>query len=1436
MTYPSFTDACAASNNLKVWGVSFWTWDNGRSNAPVLVDLPTRTMSLLRGRSTASLTIQGDLPKAGTTVELNLTLTFSDGTIYADRFFSGKVADTAFSASSNTRTVNLVDHLDLNREMGQEMTWTNKPWDDAFRDLMGRAGIAADKVSFDPRLDHLHADYTHSIYNLGSVYPITVSGRETIQTVAKQLLDFAGCGVYVRGSGQLFISPLDLIPLSSSVTRYAEDPMYFASPSNPQDIIFELGIFDAGMSIEGNEGITNRYTATGPTYNGSTPTGTSSVTAIGTAATAQFPYAQTDAVCDAIAYREIGKLGRDRKNLWFEAPLNPALVPGQTIMFRCPRIGYTNDTPMLVMEVSTTSDMGMRVVMVQGMSIRDGAATDTKTPIADFTMRVETENTYVGDVSIQTYFVTCTDTSVDRSGGGSIKVWSWVATDATVPASPVTQSKSGRTATFTFIHWSDKVTIALTVQSSNGRTGTVTRTVMSEDVLYTRVLSAAMQTQGWMVQTPNREWKTYDGAYSYTTTITPSTAVPTPTPGLYRYALNTNCQLIRTLSGVDVEVRPARPGYVATCMWVNEGTPAHVLVQETHTGFSGFWYVSEDNGDTWTEYPVGLGVLDCHTLATNPHEVRLCIENMVWLTPNFSSATSIITGEIGTIARKLCYAYGDTVAVFTGTGISTANSLKSATGKTFNWPATDLPTDGLNSISALSGQQGYFVTAEGSGTVYRALWNGSSYDVVKYVPGTTTTTVPASDTLCVAVPPICTGEYLYALWNDCRLTRTGNYLTAPPLQCRPAKSDNYASSMWVNEGDPAYIIVAEKNRDTPHRPVLYASRDEGNTWIGPYIHPTSTASILDCHSHPTKPNEVRICTGKYVQMSANLGLIAFLTIITGTTGTLARKLCYAYGDTVAVFSGTDIAIGDVVKSALGRTFDWSAVTAVTDASPLTGLSSITALSGGIKGYLLGEGRGLINDPDLGQITYTVGHPTGADKVYKALWSDSVSSYVVTMIDAVPGVTPGKIAGDLLATSDDTVAYRAAKTYTGLSTDLRIGIGGLRSQINTVKIIFPTRGIAHASNGGLYIYLTGYWTRINGPVDAAFWSALVVNPLNKDEWLLVGNSATNGLGCDLPYSAGAPLVMNDNAHSCAWHHTLDSNKADVWTSITLTQPTITITPAVTVIRIMDIGWGESGGWWIAATSFNTQIPNTAAGYDRPMLWRQNSGESTAAIAASIDYGASFMGRCSHAITGQAGDVIIVGDAAGNNRIITVSVGGLWSVASNTHYVGGTYPPTIVPATRFMYQPHSYPLAHPDITPNYMTTLPTEYTSIEPVRNMIALPGGDLIMYRSTDNAALNPEHHLIRVKAGVETENESALAVCTNLIATQRYPFGPLISNASRSFIMVKLFSPFVSIGTPHAFAVYDVADDLWSILEYPTGVTTFSMGGADAIPGITEKP
>jgi hypothetical protein len=699
--------------------------------------LPTRTLSARRARSTCTLPVY-TLPASGTQVA---TVDLVLNGYLRTRFFTGFTAERSASLTSFTRDANLVDALDLDKAVPSAITWSSRAWTDAVADILTAGGIPAESIDsvFDPG----------SAYVLGPVYPVKILTSENLGQVLQELLDFAGGAAYVAPSGSIRIVDGSGVPMSTSEVVYA----YAADLAGG-----EFGILDAGLTIEGDESRVSSFTATGPkTTTGAIPDGTYTAAGItGKAESTQYRFAQSDTTCAAIASRELSRRARDRTNLWFTAPLNPVLLPGDTVLVRCPALGLVTNTPAYVAEVATSAEASMRVAITIGPSLVEGYSTSIAPPVVDFAMRVEQQQITIAGAPVTGYLVQCKDQSRDKAGRKIVgRTWTATGAGATPEslswtlADPEPTPKPDRyvEAIFTFTDLTG-ATIKLHVASSSGEEAEITRKPLAQQVeVLTRTVSVAAA-EGWFVLIKSG-WQEFTAAGACTA-VPAYNASGVLWAGFSSGALYTSADALQTAPTLKTTLA----GTIG-CIFVSETDNQHVLV-----GHGAKVSLTRDGGTTWAvlhDFASEGSVLDCQSSPANVNELRVLVGTKEYASFNGGTTwTALVTGAAGSVARAIASAPWGHAVAYSGT-IAPADSIKFEEGYGLFWldvAEGDRPITGLGAITPLINAQG-FVAAEdgrlvrdgtlpalilqadaGGSNVYRFLWDGVQF-VATLLPMTT---------------------------------------------------------------------------------------------------------------------------------------------------------------------------------------------------------------------------------------------------------------------------------------------------------------------------------------------------------------------------------------------------------------------------------------------------------------------------------------------------------------------------------------------------------------------------------------------------------------------------------------------------------------------------------------------------------------------------
>ncbi|MEI8166000.1 MAG: hypothetical protein WCG26_06465, partial [Chloroflexales bacterium] len=453
-----------------------------------------------------------------------------------------------------------------------------------------------------------------------------------------------------------------------------------------------------------------------------------------------YRFAQSDATCMAIAARELSRRARSRVNLWLTAPLNPLLLPAQTILFRCAALGYPTSVPAYVAEVTTTAEASMRVAIVTGPSLVDGYRTSIAPPVVDWAMTVESQSITLAGAPVTGYLVQCTDQSYDTAGY-QITARAWTATGTGV--SPASGTSDQLIFLFTDL---TGATITLHVTSESGEEAEQTRTVTAAaPEVFTRTVAVAAD-DGWHVLT-SLGWTSFTAAGT-------CTAVPPINESGPLWAGFSSGALYKTTDALATAPTLATTFSSGVgCLWVNERNTTDILA-----GHGTALSRSQDGGATWVVlHTFGASLTACQSSPASPGEIRVCAGATEQISYDGGATwTILITGATGATARSIASAPWGHAVGFEGVA-SVADAVRFEEGHTVIW--TDVaeasrPASGLAGITPLITAQGY-VAAEtgmlvrdgtlpalilqadaGGANLYQLLWNGSAF-VATLLPATT---------------------------------------------------------------------------------------------------------------------------------------------------------------------------------------------------------------------------------------------------------------------------------------------------------------------------------------------------------------------------------------------------------------------------------------------------------------------------------------------------------------------------------------------------------------------------------------------------------------------------------------------------------------------------------------------------------------------------
>lgn len=651
-----------------------------------LTDMPSRTMGSDQQRGTCTMTIS-EYPDevVGAAAYVDITLNTE-----TERFFTGKVDVRPISDSPPEYQITLIDTLGrLDKKLGSAVSWHNTTWIAAVRDLLHKAGITDGEIAaiYDPG----------SEFKLGANYTIKLEKGESIEAILRELMEFAGADLTTDPDGKVRV-------VDSPGWPEDEPTIVYAFGANKDE--GEFGHTGSHRTLGGSEDRVKSFKAKGPRRPDlSIPDATFTLTLVdGKYEEKEYKYCQTNSCAAAIAGREIVRLNREGTEVEVNAPLNPSIRSGDSVMFRDAILGFASNTPALVLAVSSTGHM-MTMRLSVGAKPAEGTLTYVAPPVANFTMQFEQQPIAIAGVHAVRVLVQVTDTSTDTEGY-TITSWEYAASCDT-GVEP--ESSSERNPNFIF-NTLDNAQITLTVESTSGEGDVTTKSVTaSVGEVFTRTLSAATP-DGWFVLAGMIGWRSWGSD---------CTAVP---------GINDNGPMIAGFSdgkvyktddwlATEPEELGVIEGEAIRCLFVNELDTQSILA-----GSGPSLYQSHDGGVTWSllhTFPDDINY--CESSPANADEISVCAGEHLYWTTDGSSFEVLRSGPEGSTCRKLASAPWGHLAVWSGTeDIGDAYQFVED-GKSLNWtgvPPENLPID-LASVTPLQYEEGYLLVSGAANDIVR---------------------------------------------------------------------------------------------------------------------------------------------------------------------------------------------------------------------------------------------------------------------------------------------------------------------------------------------------------------------------------------------------------------------------------------------------------------------------------------------------------------------------------------------------------------------------------------------------------------------------------------------------------------------------------------------------------------------------------------------
>lgn len=668
-----------------------------------LLDLPSRSLGTGQERGTCTCKVSVfPAEKAGTSGYIDITLNNE-----TERFFTGKVDVRPISNNPPEYQVTLIDNQSrLKKQVGEAITWSNVSFTAAVRQLLNKAGIPDEEISsiHDPG----------SPFTIAPVYEVKNESGDHYNDLLEELLEFAGCAINVGPDGMVSIVDAPGWPEDTPTVTYANAAT-----------LTEYGIEHGNRTIGGSENVVSSFKAYGPRRPDNTiPDATFTVSGVtGEKDEEEYRLIQTEEAAEAIARREIQKRNRESTIVEVSAPLNPAIRPYDSVFYRDITLGFTENTPAVVLSTSSDGHM-MTMQLSVGARPPEGSITFQPPPVADFTVMYETQPISLAGIMAVHTVVEAASTSYDPNSEFEITSLEWIAEcDGTVepdsfsenPTDPPEDVNSEKEKKPIFVFSTmEGAKITLVVESSSGEGATITKNLVPDVTEYfTRSLSMATS-DGWKILAgATVGWRLFDEEGS-------CTAVPEINDEGPMVAGFSNGTFYVTL---DRLATPPEKLYdfgssAVRCIDVNQGDINFILA-----GVGDTLHRSTDGGVTWNAVHAFTDDIQyCESSPVNTLEIRVCAGQSEMISFDGGVTFSpFVVGMLGSTARKVASAPWGHLVVFTGTTNIADAARFEEDGKSIDWsliPELERPVD-LATVTPLQYEEGYMLASGAANSIVR---------------------------------------------------------------------------------------------------------------------------------------------------------------------------------------------------------------------------------------------------------------------------------------------------------------------------------------------------------------------------------------------------------------------------------------------------------------------------------------------------------------------------------------------------------------------------------------------------------------------------------------------------------------------------------------------------------------------------------------------
>lgn len=501
-----------------------------------------------------------------------------------------------------------------------------------------------------------------------------------------------------------------------------------------------------------------------------------------------------------------------------------------------------------------------------------------------------------------------------------------------------------------------------------------------------------------------------------------------------------------------------------------------------------------------------------------------------------SASYSLSGGEI------VSYAWA-TSGVTSGTPTSS-----SAVKATFIYPAAASPvtitltvtdttskTDVVDLVLDLTGADGTApVVKDGLSVAFGAAWEvtANGGETWNEAIATTTRVPPIGPSTWATAPVTDAGSYGLLASGSTALRQTLDYLATAPTN--PYTAGGGITALSVNARNAARVWIAVGA-------VVYRSTDGGDTFTA-WGTPLAGNDVLDIIEDPALDNSVFCLAGANMYQSTNPSAGAWTLFYAGPTGAVARWLQRSESGTVTWICYTGTFTGSPLQRVEGPiSVTFPVVSPTVD--EIRAIALMDALDPAAPRLIAIDQEAriwLIDGLTGGSVAQSAAAYPAGSIVQHAVASQQAPVVYMAAFDSVASGTGAVYK--YFPDADWLALFREGAT--GRQAHM-VGLAVSSVAVATELLLLPPANATGAADYIWYRDRSGNWVGRTPPQASWIWFWIAANPLDPDEWLLLGSDSTSG---DFNVDTGTVNIESYGTTNSPLYRTTDAGVT--WNAVAL----------------------------------------------------------------------------------------------------------------------------------------------------------------------------------------------------------------------------------------------------------------------------------------------